>query len=364
MPLAIQYFVDGVDKVVMGFGKDQVFEMTDQHKEIPQEYTGPGLVDLQVNGYGGLDFNGDPTSWTPEVWRAQRDRMMQRGVVAALPTFITDAPEALANKVRAYKALLAEDPDLADFFPALHIEGPFISPEDGPRGAHPLAHCRTPEDAPDLMPQLLDLAEGRIALVTLAPELPGAVRLIESLCAAGVRVALGHTGANTEAIEAAVAAGASLSTHLGNGSHQVLPRHDNYIQTQLALDALHASFIADGHHLPPHALKNFLRAKTPARSILTTDAMAAADLGPGEYTLGAATVTVSESLRVSLAGHPGLAGSALTLDRGILFAYEHTDLDFDTAWALASTHPARFLGWDTPPPVTVRIQDGHFTRIA
>ncbi len=333
-------------------------------KPLPVNYTGPGLVDLQVNGYAGLDFNGDPDTWTPESWQKVRRLMEKRGVVVALPTFITDASESLVRRIQVYRRLIEEEPALADFYPALHIEGPFISPEDGPRGAHPLMHCRTPIHSPDLINNILDLAEDCIAIITLAPELPGAIELIELLVKAGIKVALGHTNASQQHIDEAVLAGATLSTHLGNGSHQVLPRHDNYIQTQLANDTLHATFIADGHHIPAPALKNFLRAKTPERSILITDAMAAADLGPGAYTLGAAQVDVSHSLRVTLQGHAGLAGSALTLDRGILFAFQHTDLEFDAAWALASSNPARFLDLPTPPDITVQITAEGFERIA
>lgn len=330
---------------------------------IPQRHTGPGLVDLQVNGYAGFDFNGDSASWTVEDWTAVQAALARRGVVRALPTFITDAPARMIARARAYARLLDEAPDLAETFPRLHIEGPFIAPEDGPRGAHPRAYCTTPEAVPDLLRALQDASGGRVALLTLAPEVPGALGLIEAAAAQGVTVALGHTAADAATLDAAVAAGARLSTHLGNGSHQTLPRLDNYVQRQLADDRLLASFIADGHHIPFPTLQNFIRAKTPGRTILVTDAMAAADVGPGTYTLGGEAVVVDEALRVAKPGQPNLAGSALTLDRAVLNVVRHGIVSFEDAWAMASTRPAVLIGLPEPPAVTVRVEADGFVRV-
>jgi len=331
---------------------------------IPDTFTGPGLVDLQVNGYAGFDFNSDPDAWTPEAWHEVRTRMMARGVVAAFPTLITNAPEIMVRQAAAYASLTKTDAELAAFFPRLHVEGPFISPETGPRGAHPLEYCLLPENAPDLMQGLHEAAEGRIGIVTLAPELPGAIPLIERLVACGILVAFGHTSASAAELEAGTAAGARMATHLGNGSHAVLPRHENYIQVQLADDRLHASFIADGHHLPRYTLKNFIRAKGVERSILVTDAIAAAGMGPGTYQLANMTIEVSESLRATKAGHDGLAGAAITLDRCILNTARHAAVPFEEAWAMASSRPAALLGLDEPEPVTVRISAEGFERTA
>lgn len=330
----------------------------------PACYTGPGLVDLQVNGYAGFDFNSEPDDWTPADWHAVREKMMRRGVVACLPTLITNARTTMLRQAAAYAALVEEDAALAAFFPKLHVEGPFISPETGPRGAHPLEHCRMPAAEPGLMAELLEAAQGRIGIVTLAPELPGALDLIAWLSYRGVLVAFGHTSATATEIEAGEEAGARMATHLGNGSHAVLPRHANYIQVQLADDNLAASFIADGHHLPFYTLKNFLRAKGPERSVLVTDAIAAAELGPGTYHLAGMTVTVSEELRATKAGHDGLAGAAITLDRCVMNTTKHGGVPFDTAWAMASTQPAALIELDTPATITVEISDGGFARTA
>jgi N-acetylglucosamine-6-phosphate deacetylase len=328
---------------------------------LPAEHRGPGLVDLQVNGYAGFDFNSRPESWRPGDFPRVRAALAGRGVVAALPTFITDAPERLVARAAAYARLLAERPELEATFPKLHIEGPFISAEDGPRGAHPLAHCRAPRDLPDLLDRLREASGDRIGILTLAPELRGALELISRATAQGICVAIGHTAAAPEVIAEAVAAGARMSTHLGNGSHWSLPRHENYIQAQLAEDGLVASFIADGHHLPWYVLKNFVRAKTPARSVLVTDAISAAGAGPGRFTLGDDEVEVSAELRVTRPGKPGFAGSALTLDRAVINAALHCGVSFEEAWEMASTRAAGLVGLGPLPEVEVAV-DGEGRR--
>lgn len=202
-----------------------------------------------------------------------------------------------------------------------------------------------------------------LGLLTLAPELLGALPLIESARTEGICVALGHTEAAPETIRQAVDQGAQLSTHLGNGSHQMLPRLDNYVQVQLAEDRLAASFIADGHHVPFYTLKNFIRAKTPARSILVTDAIAAAEQGPGRYSLGNDEVVVTPDGRVSKPGEPNLAGSALTLDRAVINVARHCDVRFSTAWDMASRQPADLLGITNLPQISVEVEDEQFSSV-
>lgn len=330
---------------------------------VPVEWTGPGLVDLQVNGYAGVDFNGPVEALTPEVFHRVREALARCGVVVALPTLLTGPPTDLLNRVRRYARIVEADSRQSATFPRLHLEGPFISPEDGPRGAHPAAYCRTPRDAPDWLDSLWEASGGRIGVLTLAPELPGALDLIARAVSRGIVVALGHTDAGVEVLDRAVRAGARLSTHLGNGSHPTLPRLDNYVQMQLADDRLMASFIADGHHIPFTTLKNFIRAKTPGRSILVTDAMAAAEVGPGRYTFLGEEVLVSEELRVSKPGQPNLAGSALTLDRAVVNVARHCGVPFEQAWAMASTLPAALLNLPDVAEIRVRVEAGGFRRV-
>jgi N-acetylglucosamine-6-phosphate deacetylase len=189
-------------------------------------------------------------------------------------------------------------------------------------------------------------------LVTLAPEVDGALALIEHLAARGVRVAIGHTSASPARIAEAISAGATLSTHLGNGCPSVLPRHPNVIWEQLASDALAASFIVDGHHLPPATVKAMIRAKGAERSILVTDATAAAASAPGRYRIGGIDCELDADGRVSLAGTPYLAGSSLTLDRAIANTVRVTSLPIETVISMASTTPARYLGLEPVGTVT------------
>ena len=294
----------------------------------------PGLVDLQVNGFAGVDF-GDLAITPDDVERAVA-AIQKTGVTRFLPTLITSPFETFA--ACAQTLLKARNAAVA----GIHMEGPYISPEDGPRGAHARAHVRG-ADLDDFK-RRQDAAEGTIRLVTLAPESPGAIPLVERLVAAGLRVAIGHTAANGAQIQAAVAAGATLSTHLGNGCAGILPRHPNVIWEQLGEDRLLASFIVDGHHLPPATVRSMVRAKTPARTILVTDAMAAAGMPPGVYTIGGQKVELDASGRVAAPGASNLAGSALTLSAAIGHAVRFTGLPLDDVVEMASGRPAGYLG--------------------
>ena len=302
----------------------------------------PGFLDLQVNGFAGVDFN-DP-GLTDDGIRVAAERMRATGVTRFLPTLITSS---LADFSRCARTLVAAGhPGIV----GLHMEGPYLSPADGPRGAHPLAHLR-PASRDDFA-RRQDAADGRILLVTLAPEVPGALDLIEHIVGMGIVVAIGHSEATPEQIRDAVRAGARLSTHLGNGCAGRLDRHPNLLWEQLAEDALAAGFIADGHHLPPATLKAMVRAKTPSRSILVTDAMAAAGCGPGEYLLGNQKVVLDADGRVRQPGCPWLAGSALAMDRAVSNTVRFTGLPLDEVLPMATTRPAEVLGLEPAGHVT------------
>jgi N-acetylglucosamine-6-phosphate deacetylase len=297
----------------------------------------PGLVDLQVNGFAGVDL-GDP-ALTPERVLQAVAAIEKTGVTRFLPTLITSSLETFSACARA--VVRTKHAAIA----GIHMEGPYISPEDGPRGAHLRTFVRG-ADVDDCR-RRQDAAEGRIRLVTVAPEAPGALALIEHLVASGVRVAIGHTGATGAQIADAVKAGATLSTHLGNGCANVLPRHPNVIWEQLADDRLMASFIVDGHHLPPATVKSMIRAKTSARTILVTDAVGAAGMPPGRYTLGGQEVELSPTGRVAAPGAPNLAGSALRLDVAIGNTVRFTGLPLEEVVPMASTRPAEYIGIPT-----------------
>ena len=334
-------------------------------KKIPQRYTGPGLVDIQLNGYAGVSFNDQANMFSADDLHKVRKALARRGVVATLPTFITDDFEHILQRCKLYAKHLDQDLDLGRTFPKLHIEGPMISPVEGSRGAHPVEYCQIPADSPDFLDRLLEASGNRIGIITVAPELPGAIDLIRRGTAARVTMAIGHCNPSNDDIAAAIDAGAKMCTHLGNGSHQILPRLNNYIQMQLTADELFASFIPDGHHIPFFTLKNFLRAKTTDRSVLTTDAISAAEMGPGRYRLGNnAEVEVLENGFCQIPGQQNLAGSALTLDMGIINVVKYCDVDWETALTMASTLPAQLVGIEIPQEVTVEISDKGFKNIA
>jgi N-acetylglucosamine-6-phosphate deacetylase len=320
--ISFEEFIQGVDPLLARTGE--------------AIYVAPGFIDLQVNGFAGVDYNS-PVASDAEIARSIR-AMRQTGVTRFFPTVITGSPEnicgALANLARA-KESIPEGPSMEAF----HLEGPYISPEEGPRGAHPERWVRQPNL--DEFRRFQDSARGNIRLVTLSPEWPEAPRFIEAVVGEGIVVSIGHTHATTSEIAAAVSAGASMSTHVGNGAHSLLARHPNYIWDQLAEDRLAASFIADGIHLPSAFLKSALRAKGIERSILVTDAVMPAGCEPGSYQLGEVNVELHPDGSVRLAGGTRLAGSALRMDRAIENVMRLAGLNLRDAITMATRNPAR-----------------------
>lgn len=300
----------------------------------------PGFIDLQINGYDGVDFNNSGT--TPARISQATRALWKTGVTSFCPTIITGSDDhtkaCISNLLRA----IDEYPEVGEATAGLHIEGPYISPEDGPRGAHPRQHVRPPDW--NEFESWQRLAGGLIRIVTLSPEWPESIDFIERAVESGVIAAIGHTSATPDQIAAAVGAGAGLSTHLGNGSHAKIDRHPNYIWEQLASDDLWASFIVDGHHLPPSVVKCFLRSKTIDRSILVTDAIAAAGLPPGNYKLGDVDVEVTSERKVCLPGTPYLAGSVLEMHDAIGKTVRFSDATLDDAIRMATLNPAALLG--------------------
>jgi N-acetylglucosamine-6-phosphate deacetylase len=250
---------------------------------------------------------------------------------------------------------------------AFHVEGPHISPEDGPRGAHQAHWVRRPDL--EEFRRWQEAAQGHVRLVTLSPEWPEAPRYIEALVREGVVSSIGHTKATREQIQDAVAAGATLSTHLGNGAHAVLQRHPNYIWEQLAEDRLAASFIVDGIHLGQSFLRVALRAKGIERSVLVTDAVMPALCAPGVYQLGEIEVELKDDQRVVLRGGTRLAGSSLRMDRAIENVMRIAGLSLTEAITMATINPARIgrvagrqrglKPGERPDLVRFRFGDGH-----
>ena len=306
-----------------------------------RRYLGPGLVDLQINGFRGLDFNTLPLA--AEVAGKVTRELWAEGVTSYLATVITNAPEAMEEACRGIARGREEDAAAREGIVGIHLEGPFISPEDGPRGAHERAFVRAPDW--ELFRRWQDAAGGIVRMITLSPEWPEATSFIEKAVESDVLVSIGHTGATPARVREAIEAGARVSTHLGNGAHLVLPRHPNYLWEQLADDRLHACFIADGFHLPDAVMKVIARVKG-RRALLVSDAVYLAGLEPGTYeTHIGGKVVLTERGKLHLAANPDLlAGSAAMMLRGVERLVAAGIADLDEAWDMASVRPAALLG--------------------
>jgi len=314
-----------------------------KHADLEAGWLAPALFDLQINGCDGRSFNSEKLTIDDIVHVASVCR--KHGIGELFPTLVTNSFAALQHGFRTLRQACEQDKSLAKALPGYHLEGPYISPEDGPRGAHPREHVRPPNW--DEFCALQDAAGGRIRLHTLAPEREGALPFIERLVKNGVVVALGHTGASAACIRDAILAGARLSTHLGNGSHAMLPRHDNYFWEQLAADELWASIICDGQHLPPALIRCITRVKSPARLVLTCDASSLAGLPPGHYREWNQEFDILPSGRIVVSGTPYLAGSWAFTDLCIGASLRCTGISLHEAVDMAGARPRGLLGLPT-----------------
>jgi len=312
-----------------------------EHDE--KQWLSAGFVDLQVNGYAGHDLNG-PTLDVATV-RNLCQALLKVGVTAFLPTVIT-APEArMLAALKAIREACAQHPDVAAMIAGVHVEGPHIAPEDGPRGAHPAADVRPPSVAE--FDRWQQAAGGLVKLVTLSPHWPESPAYVRHLVKSGVMVSLGHTSADSAQIAAAVEAGATLSTHLGNGSHAMLNRRHNHLWPQLADDRLTAMFIADGHHLTAAQLKAMLRSKGPGRSFVVSDTVALGGMSAGKYETsigGKVELRADGFLAIDDATGNYLAGAALPLIAAVPVLVNQVGLPLGEAIALMTAVPGRFVG--------------------
>ncbi|HEX4149365.1 MAG TPA: amidohydrolase family protein [Pirellulales bacterium] len=304
-------------------------------------WVAPGFVDIQVNGYLGQEFSS--RELTPAKVAAIVQAHFAFGVTGICPTLTTQSLEVLAHGMRAIAAACQQDADCGRAVVGIHLEGPYFCPDDGARGAHPVEHCRQPDW--EQFCRLQEAAGGRIRILTMSAEFDEAPDFIAQATASGVVIAIGHTGANSAQIRAAVDSGAQLSTHLGNGAHRVLRRHPNYIWDQMAEDRLSASLIVDGHHLPPEVVKCMVRAKTPERCILVSDLSGLAGLEPGRYTSSGCELEILTDGRLVIAGQDQLlAGASQPIGVGVANVMAFAGVDLAAAIAMASLHPARLLG--------------------
>ncbi len=304
-------------------------------------YSGQGLIDLQVNGIVGIDFN-NPALAPEDVLKATR-YLLSRGVTTFFPTFVTNSDENILSMIHALMRACNTYPLVKDSVGGIHLEGPFISPREGARGAHDQQYIKPPDWG--LMERFQQAANGEIKLVTLAPEWDGSCDFIRKCRENNILVSMGHSLADTRQIEQAVDAGMTLSTHLGNGVPLMLKRHPNVIWDQLADDRLFTTIIADGHHIPDSFIKVVVKTKAE-KTILVSDTIRFAGMPSGEYesTIGE-NVILDSGNRLSLKGGGGLlAGAARNLLEDVETMINHGIVTLNEAWKMASVNVTDMLG--------------------
>ena len=300
-----------------------------------------GFFDLQVNGYGGVDFNADDLP--AERLHHACEKLADDGVTGILATIITDSPDAMCRRLGRIRELRESDLLAKQLIVGIHVEGPFLNETPGFRGAHPADAIR-PADA-DLMNRLLESAGGLTRIVTLAPERDPGFRVTRMLRGNGVTVSAGHTDASLDELRGAIDAGLSMFTHLGNGCPMSLHRHDNIIQRVLSLaDQLWITFIADGVHVPFFALRNYLRMAGLDRCIVVTDAISAAGLGPGRYTLGRWDLLIGEDRVARSPDGSHFIGSAGTMPLSVQNLITGVGLSKVEALRLTRDNPRSVVG--------------------
>lgn len=297
-------------------------------------------IDLQVNGFMGVDFN-DPKVPISSIVAAARS-MRQGGVETALATIITGPLEAMCSCLQNLARAIDSDPEVAATIGGLHVEGPFISPVRGYVGAHP-SSCVLGDDVVALE-RLLSAGAGHVRLVTLAPEIDPQSALIKYLVERNVLVAAGHTDASIADLERAIEAGLSLFTHIGNACPHIMHRHDNIFQRALSLaPRLKTTFIADGWHLPCFVVKNLLRCAPLENLAVVSDAIAAAGLGPGEFQLGNHRVKVGSDRCARSPDGEHFVGAASTMTDADHWLRHSVGLGDDQRRMLLYDNPRRWL---------------------
>lgn len=301
---------------------------------------GPGFTDIQVNGYGGIDYNEIQTD--PMNLAGISRLLYQEGVTTHFPTIITNDPDQISQLILQIVSLRKSDELSRMSIEGLHIEGPFISPIDGPRGAHPKEFVRAPDWS--LVQKWQNESKGLIKMITLSPEWEHANSFIERCIDYDIVVSIGHTNATHQQILEAVQAGASMSTHLGNGMHPILARHPNYLWSQLSQDQLGASIIADGFHLPAEVIQVFQKVKKE-NLMLVSDSVSLSGMPAGDYTLHiGGEVTLTPEGKLHLQSNPSiLAGSASNIRNGVSFMVKNKLASLTEAWEMASVRPEKFV---------------------
>ena len=301
-------------------------------------FISPGFVDIQLNGFSGVNFS-DP-ALTPEDVIKVLPSLWKTGVTTFCPTLITNSREGLLGSIRVLERARQIDPVFAQAVPCYHLEGPYLSPLES-RGAHDAKLMRPPDW--DEFTELQIAAGGRIGIITLAPELPGTEQFIQQAKASNVVVGISHTDASPEQIHMAADAGASLSTHWGNGCPEFIHRHSNPLWAQLAIKSLSVSLICDGFHLPADVVKVVAQIKGPGKCILVTDATHVANLSPGRYSLVGTEIELLPSGQVVTVDGRCMAGSSVTMNRAVAVFQQFAEVSLRDAICAATESPAHLI---------------------
>jgi N-acetylglucosamine-6-phosphate deacetylase len=306
----------------------------------PRLWLAPPLFDLQVNGYGGVDFQQDNLS-AEDLLSATR-QLRAAGCARFLLTLITDEWTSLTARLRQLRALRSQHPELRQAIAGWHVEGPFLSSEPGFHGAHnPVLMC---DPTPEHLLELRSITGADPLLLTISPERPGALKAIELAVSRGIKISLGHTNASAEILRQAIKARASGFTHLGNGCPRELDRHDNILWRVFETAGLTVSLIPDQVHVSPPLFRLMHRVLGNERICYTTDAMSAAGRPPGHYTLGKLELEVGPDQIVRQPGKTLFAGSALRPMDAIFRAAQMLGRPWQEVWPRFSEAPARFMG--------------------
>jgi N-acetylglucosamine-6-phosphate deacetylase len=306
----------------------------------PDLWIAPPLFDLQINGFGGVDFQQDGLT-VEDLLQATR-RLRAAGCTRYLLTLITDEWQALTVRLRHLRALRSQSGELRTAIAGWHVEGPFLSAEPGFHGAHDPARMMDPTLEHVL--ELRSITGDDPMLLTLSPERRGALEVISLAVSCGAKVSLGHTDAPARILKAAVQAGATGFTHLANGCPRELDRHDNIVWRVLDTPGLTVSLIPDKIHVSPPLFRLVHRALDPSAIYYTTDAMSAAGAPPGRYKLGRLEVEVGADQIVRQPGKTNFAGSAAQPVDAVFRAAEMLGCAWQEVWPRLSEISARFMG--------------------
>ncbi|MDD4107667.1 MAG: amidohydrolase family protein [Prolixibacteraceae bacterium] len=340
----IHYYTGKPVQLKIGEGKILEIKTIEKLEGKDFQYLAPGFFDNQLNGFAGVSFSLGKSDFTREEVEKVTRELWKKGVTTFLPTLTTNSQEVLLNNFKVLASSL-DDEKLLGSIPGFHLEGPYINPTDGYRGAHPLQFLRLP--VWNEFMELYKASNEKILQVTLAPELKGALDFITKCQHKNIVVALGHHDASAETVTAAIDRGAKIATHLGNGITNMINRFNNPFWSQLADDRMLISIICDGFHLPAEEIRAFYKVKGPEKSIITSDATSFAGLQPGIYQTE--TGEIIELKKDGMLFQPAtnqFYGSASPITKGVGHIMKVTSCTMGEAVQMASTNPAKLYGLD------------------